>query len=279
MVIGRRYTYIFGGLHLENQEVYEKFENNIWIREIIEYVLLAFGIPMFCVLLCRINDNNIFQLILYGIEGASPSLAVMILVFAYNRKNGLKKYLYEKYILSFNMKTCLLGFLVPFLLLSCAKAVSIILGDEYIFLLPVTSRKLVIILWALLAEELGWRGYLQEKLEKNISDKLIPFLTGMIWALWHYHFILSGSMNVPAVAFLLGCVFESYGYFAITKVVKGNIVPASIWHFTGNLLFNLYRFDPQWHNGNTTSYWIATIFYAFNIILFGLYRNGRIQRV
>lgn len=39
-------------------------------------------------------------------------------------------------------------------------------------------------------------------------------------------------------------------------------------------MFNLYRFDPQWHDGNHLYYWIATVFYATNILLFILYEKG-----
>lgn len=256
----------------DKNETGKKSEKNIVIH-ILEYLLLAFGIPLLCVLLCRINENQVINFILYGIEGASPAIAVIIVVLAHDRKIGLKKYMYDKYISNLNLKKCILGFSVPFFLLTCAKIVAVIWGDVYIFPSPITIRKMVIILWALVAEELGWRGYLQEKLEKIFPDKYIALITGIIWALWHYHFILSGSMDVPVVAFALGCVFESYGYFTITKLAKNNIVPASIWHFTGNMMFNLYRFDPQWHNGNHTFYWIATIFYAINILLFVMHEK------
>ena len=150
--------------------------------------------------------------------------------------------------------------------------ITIIMGDIYVYPALLTVRRMVIILWALIAEELGWRGYLQDKLEVILSHKhkYVPIFTGIIWALWHYHFILLGSMNVPIVAFTLGCVFESYGYFTITKLSKNNIVPACIWHFTGNMMLNLYRFDPHWHNGNSVFYWIVTVFYAINILLFVL---------
>ena len=40
------------------------------------------------------------------------------------------------------------------------------------------------------------------------------------------------------------------------------------------MMFNLYRFDPQWHDGNHLYYWIATVFYATNILLFILYEKG-----
>ena len=246
------------------------------LKQIGEYLLLAFGIPLLCVLLCKTNDNQVIQFLLYGIEGASPTIAAIITVLANDRKNGLKKYLCDKYLSNLDLRICILGFLVPFLLLTASKAIGIFLGDAYIYPSPITMRKMMIISWALLAEELGWRGFLQEKLESVFPERYIAPFTGVIWAFWHYHFVLSGSMHIPVLAFTIGCIFESYGYFAITKLAKGNIVPASIWHFTGNLMFNLYRFDPQWHNSNNSFYWIATMFYAANILLFVIYKKRKL---
>ena len=87
---------------------------------ILEYLLLAFGIPLLCILLCRltwIKENGALSFILYGIEGASPTLAVIILMFIQNKKSGLMKYLYEKYICNLDLKKCILGFFIPFILL------------------------------------------------------------------------------------------------------------------------------------------------------------------
>ena len=247
------------------------------VHQVLEYIFLAFGIPALCVVLCQINDNQVFNFILYGIEGASPALATIIIVFWHKKKRGLSLFLYDKYLSNLSLRKCLLAFFIPFVILTFAKMVAILMKDIYVYPALLSTRKIVIILWALVAEELGWRGYLQDRLEEILPHKYIPLFTGVIWALWHYHFLLSGSMDVPIVAFLLGCVFESYGYFTITKLAKNNIVPASIWHFTGNMMFNLYRFDPQWHNGNQLYYWIATVFYAANILLFILYEKGYIH--
>lgn len=248
-------------------------ENDKYI-EIAKYLFLTFGIPLVCILIAKISwieDNAFIGFILYGVEGASPLIAAIILVLVYYKREGLRKYLYDKYINNLCIAKCMLGVLVPLLVLTCAKVVSVCLGDATAFLTGVSLRKLLIIAWALIAEELGWRGFLQEKLSDLFYPKYIPIMTGIIWSLWHYHFILSGTMTISMVPFVLGCIFESYGYYALTRFAKGNIVPASIWHFTGNLMFNMYRFDPQWHNGETLFYWIASLFYAVNILLFVLY--------
>ena len=82
---------------------------------ILEYVLWAFGIPALCVLLCKINGNHVLNFILYGIEGASPALAVIIVVLKHNKKTGLIKYIHDKYISNLSLQKCLLAFFIPFL--------------------------------------------------------------------------------------------------------------------------------------------------------------------
>lgn len=48
------------------------------------------------------------------------------------------------------------------------------------------SQKIIIVMWALVAEELGWRGYLQEKIEAHVGDVLTPLNVGIIWTVWHF---------------------------------------------------------------------------------------------
>lgn len=235
------------------------------------FLVLAFVIPLVCIVLmryCCVFQTGLGNLFLYGIEGASPTIAALIVA---SRNEGIKIFLKRKVKDNFSFRICILGMAIPLLILSMGKVISYFALDQDMFFYPLSMKKLLIISWALISEELGWRGFLQEWLENYCKEVFVPLIVGVIWALWHYHFIVSGSMEVPVVAFTLGCVFESFGYFALTKFAKNNIVPASIWHFTGNMMFNLYRFDPQWHNGEVTFYWIATIFYAANIILFVAY--------
>ena len=247
------------------------------VIRVTEFLILAFGLPALCLLLFQMSGNTTFHFIVYGIEGASPMIAAILVAALHGKEEGIRSFLHDKYISNASPVICILGFAVPFTILTIAKMIAVWVGDLYVYPMFPTAGKMLIIAWALIAEELGWRGYLQDELERILPHCLIPLLTGVLWALWHYHFVLSGSMDIPIVAFALGCIFESYGYLAITKMAKNNILPASIWHFTGNLIFHIYRFDPQWHNGDTTFYWIATVCYGANIILFILYEKKEIR--
>lgn len=141
------------------------------------------------------------------------------------------------------------------------------------FIYSLSLKKIIIVMWALIAEELGWRGYLQEKIEAHVRDLLTPLIVGIIWTAWHFHFFISASMEVPLLSFTYGCIAESYGYFVITKISKGNIVPASLWHFSGNLFINIYRVNPNWNAGRMEPYMIVNAVYLLYFIIFVVWRS------
>lgn len=50
----------------------------------------------------------------------------------------------------------------------------------------ISAVPFIIILWAFIAEEFGWRGYLEPWLKKKGLPKwLVPYIVGVIWCLWH----------------------------------------------------------------------------------------------
>ena len=54
-------------------------EKNIY-KEIIVFLLISFLIPALCVWGRENSSNSIVDLVIYGIEGASPALAAVIVV-------------------------------------------------------------------------------------------------------------------------------------------------------------------------------------------------------
>lgn len=240
-------------------------------KEIGIFLGVSFILPLICVGLTQFVtffQSGAAYFVLFGIEAASPSVAAIICVGWMRGKRGLKQFLKEKYREHLSLLRCLVGFLVPFLLLTLAELISFAVGNEKAPISILSGRKIVVIAWALVAEELGWRGYLQERLEDSVSEAWVPFGVGVIWFLWHYHFGLGGKMSVPILWFLVGCIAESYGYAQLTKWAKGNIMPASLWHVSGNLFFKFYTLG-QHH----TTYGIATLQYGL-CVLFYFYHKG-----
>lgn len=238
---------------------------------ILKFILIAFTIPLLCagaLVYSPILQKGIWKQIVFGIQSMAPSLAAIFIVFYISSLKGLKKFLKEKYLLNINLKLCLLAFITPMMILVIAKSIEVFLfGGSFDLVFP-SFEKAVIILWALFAEELGWRGFLQDRIEVKIGVLLTPLFVGAIWGVWHFHYFITGAMSVPFVLLLLGCIFESYGYFMITKLAKGNILPASIWHFSGNLFINLFLL-----NKNHLSYLIMTLSFGLCLVAFLIYYN------
>ena len=94
-------------------------EKNIY-KEIIVFLLISFLIPALCVWGRENSSNSIVDLVIYGIEGASPALAAVIVV-TFISKKSLGKFLYEKYLLNLSLRKCILGIFIHFSILSLEK--------------------------------------------------------------------------------------------------------------------------------------------------------------
>lgn len=60
-----------------------------------------------------------------------------------------------------------MGFFIPAVILTVAKLLTYYTPYHNQLITIPTLKKVIILLWALIAEELGWRGYLQNEIEKR----------------------------------------------------------------------------------------------------------------
>lgn len=244
------------------------------------FLAIAFGLPLLCVAMVR--NFAVFQtgtpnLILYGIEAMSPTLAALIVTVIFGGRASFLSFLQKCYIRNIRLKFILLAILIPFLILFATK-LTLLIGDNSLVLASLTAlnpNKLLILFWALIAEEIGWRGFLQEQIDNRFGFPATPILVGVVWALWHYHFFWLGTLTAQIILFVIGCIAESFGYYWITKRAKGNIIPASVWHLIGNLFFNLFLISPEYNNGSNVPYLIFVIYTAIMavIIIYGIRRS------
>lgn len=238
-------------------------KNDISLRQIFLFLWIAFLLPLFCMVLIskvRLFQTGVLNFLLFGIQAMSPTSAAILSVLCFEKKEGLCQFLKKSYAKNINMKIVLLALILPVVLIGLAKLASWMTTGSTLSIVFPSTKKLFIIFWALIAEELGWRGFLQESLSQYFSNLTLPLVTGILWALWHYHFFLAGTMSVPVMLFALGCIGDSYIYFALTKLVKGNIIPASVIHTSENFCFNVFLIYPANNYGNPVPYALYLIF-------------------
>lgn len=88
-------------------------------------------------------------------------------------------------------------------------------------------------------EEIGWRGYLVPRLSALVGPTKATFLTGTIWALWHFPAIFFVDYNggtpgwFSAAMFFLMVIAGSFA-FTWVRLASGSLWSAALLHATHN---------------------------------------------
>ncbi|MBQ4487119.1 MAG: CPBP family intramembrane metalloprotease [Oscillospiraceae bacterium] len=245
-------------------------------KDLAVFLLCAFLIPAVALGAQSLTGNAALRFVLYGIQAASPTISALI-VFIMNGQ------LAEKIGGMFSRGHIPAAILLPPLTVCAvmfpAKTVYCIVTGTAFETGDITSARLIILLWALIAEEIGWRGFLAPKLMEYGADRrLIPLITGAIWCLWHYHFLIQGSIDVPIPLFFAGCVIESYIYAFFMELTCGNILSAMMYHFSWNLFLHIAAVGPSENGGSIMPYLLMVMIEAVItavILIHGVKSGGK----
>lgn len=128
-----------------------------------------------------------------------------------------------------------------------------------IYLLIMLSVGFLINCFAVLGEEIGWRGLLVPELAKTQSFTMTAFISGGIWAIWHWPLILSGEYNsvgTPVwfglVCFTIMVIGISFP-FAWLRLKSGSLWGAVLMHAAHNLFIQAF-FNHLTINTGPTEY-------------------------
>lgn len=72
-------------------------------------------------------------------------------------------------------------------------------------------------------EEIGWRGYLQPKLEKETGYLVSVLIVGVIWSIWHLPlWLISGTVQsaLPFAAYTFLAIILSFSFTTLYKYTK-----------------------------------------------------------
>jgi membrane protease YdiL (CAAX protease family) len=98
-------------------------------------------------------------------------------------------------------------------------------------------------------EELGWRGYALDELQKRLSALWSSLFLGTVWALWHVPlFFMQGTyqfelgFNSPAFwRFMISIVAISVFYTWIYNNNRRSTLSAALFHFSVNFTGNIFE--------------------------------------
>lgn len=221
------------------------------------FLCIAFLLPLISVFLQRSTPRLVIQFILYGIEAAAPSVAALLVAA---KERNFRTFFQGNFSNKKIAPALILPVTVAFSTMLLTKIISCILLKEQFAFGNISAKQAVIIGWVLIAEELGWRGYLQPLLSKQMQRAyLAPLIVGIIWGLWHYHYFLSSGMQVPLMWFFIGCIAESYIYGYLLEWSDYNLLSAMMYHFAWNLFIHVFALNPVDNMGNPLPYIVLII--------------------
>lgn len=241
-------------------------------KNLILFLLISFLLPFVAVVLQAIVSNGFICFVLYGIQAAAPTISAII-VLCLGKK--VKTYFAEMFCKEhLRMAVILPPILASTTMISAKMIFCALFGRSFTFG-SISITQFVIILWALWAEEIGWRGYLEPLLnELGVHKWIAPCIVGIIWCLWHYHFFLQNGIEVPILLFFISCIIESYIYSFLMNITDNNIVSAMIYHFTWNLLIHIVALNPDQNNGSIFPYIILVILETLVLLIFWSVKKG-----
>ncbi len=237
------------------------------------FLLLIIGLWVFCFVTLKLwllpysvayteNGEMTVGYLLYAIIGlffSTPAPFVSVLIISlFKEKIGLKEFFRRIFRTEHKLKTILLTGVFCLLALIFALINGTPNGSPW-YMLPLGF--LVMIPFVGIAEETGWRGFLQPALEEKFKFPFSVLLTAFIWYIWHFDLWLDKTSNHygdSLIGFGITIFIWAFALAALYKATK-SIIACATYHafidaigaiydwnllfdsFPGNVITNIYR--------------------------------------
>ena len=215
------------------------------------YLLIAFALSLLLIVFRKPMETSArVSFIITQLFSFSPAIACLITRAVTKEGFGAMKLHFN---FRGNFRWYLLAFAVPLLCFSASKLLPVIIGGHGNRISGFTANNVLSVIFilmgqsavvsaGLLGEELGWRGYMNRKLEPLLGTFGTCLIGGIIWGLWHFPIDISyylggyGSFSFSMKsAFGRLVLLTCFGVFLMWLTKKtDSIFPAVAAHFMFN---------------------------------------------
>lgn len=198
--------------------------------------LAAFRIPT--ISFVRSTTGPIWAVALFILGGFVPTLASVLLTWRQEGADGLRRL--GRRLVQFNIgwRWYLAAIAVVIFVTLGKLSILSLLGETFDLALFITQAGSLLPLFVLgpLSEELGWRGYALDRLQKKYGALTSALIVGLAWGLWHGPlFAMVGTsqheLAVPFVGFVAGMMFQSVLYTWLHNNTGGSLWTALFFHW------------------------------------------------
>jgi len=204
--------------------------------------LLYSGLVLAFMAINWLNNGNQFN-ILYILWGLSPTIAAIITAAIFYGESSIKE-LFSRIVKKFQLK----WLVILILLQVITYCIGLFIYNQFHMIKPgdfplsilatipaAFATAFIMNIW----EEIGWRGFLLEKIMTRYSLFLSSLAVGIVWGLWHIsYFLHNASQN--SLQFILVAIFwmvcSSFIYSYIYVSSKRSILAVGIFHAFSNTL-------------------------------------------
>ena len=219
------------------------------------FLLLTFG--LFIVgfalvgLLITIGGPNFLVVLLQILMAWTPTLAVAIIHRKIDPGRSFRRFVADQFAPRIRLRPLLASIFIPVVAtLIVWLGYALYTGQPLFDLVAELSITGVVVMFVdslirgPLGEELGWRGYLQNELNKRFSLLKASLIVGVIWAVWHLPlWFISGYQGLDLLFYIVSFTVGLIAFSVIIGFVYGrgrNLIYAILLHqmlnFTGRLL-------------------------------------------
>jgi membrane protease YdiL (CAAX protease family) len=226
-------------------------------RNLLKYSVLTYLIFWILLgitgLIISLKAPQVIQDLMKNICAWSPTFSILILFKILYPGISLKEYLKIHFCIKLKIQALALPFLLQTLILILTISVYLIFNQKSIFSLPLISVSAILpaLLITLTAgatgEELGWRGFMLQEIQKKYNPLISSLIIGFTWGVWHLPlWFLSGYKGMDIIIYIL-LFMTSILSFSILITYFYNIgknILIAIWmHFLFNFSLKLVQID------------------------------------
>ena len=127
-----------------------------------------------------------------------------------------------------------------------------------------------------IAEEYGWRGYAQPRLQKKFSPLLSGLILGLFWSLWHlplFMFLPKAVGQMPIMAYMPLMITVGVIFSWLFNKTRGSVLLAILLH--GGLNFSHGFLGAGLLNGNNLLVGIQVVLVIGLAVLLGFSKSMR----
>jgi uncharacterized protein len=194
-----------------------------------------------------------------------PSLAAIILTLITTGGKGLKELLGKLFAWKVPIQWYIFALGITPLLWFCAYGIDRLLGFNYeLKQLAVINPAFLpfLIIFSLpnaAGEEIGWRGYMQQKLQTICTPLISGLIVGIVWASWHIPTWIAQGISVDQIVVLFPHLISSGLLFAwLFNKTNKSLLLVTLFHASTTLTGYLLPQQPT--ITFTILFWIVTLF-------------------